>query len=204
MPPERIDEKTVLDAAAEVFAREGYSGARIEAIAARAGVNKAMLYYRIGDKRELYRRVVLRGQEGFREALEEAMETSGNAPETLERLLHRISGLAFADSLLPSIILREMAGGGGTLPEEAREGIRGFMKSVRSIVAMGTEEGSFRTIDPVALQFAVIGAVFTLSLTSTLRTELSPAHPGPVTPHEAAAALMDLLSHGILAGGGRP
>jgi TetR/AcrR family transcriptional regulator len=198
MPPGKIDEKTILDAAAEVFAEDGYAGARIDVIAARAGVNKAMLYYRIGDKKELYRRVVLRGQAGFRDAIVESMESASDAPGTMKAVLERISELAFTDNLLPSIILREMAGGARNLPEEGRDGIRRFMTMVRSIVSMGVEEGTFRKVDPVALQFSVIGAVFTLSLTCALRSELSPAQPGPVSPGDAAAALQDIFMHGIL------
>ncbi|HVR42592.1 MAG TPA: helix-turn-helix domain-containing protein, partial [Thermoanaerobaculia bacterium] len=40
----------ILDVAAAVFAEQGFAGARIDEIARRAGVNKAMLYYRVGNK----------------------------------------------------------------------------------------------------------------------------------------------------------
>ena len=48
----------ILSAAMEVFAEAGFDGARIDAIAARAAVNKAMIYYHIGDKKALYGRVL--------------------------------------------------------------------------------------------------------------------------------------------------
>ncbi|MCD6588326.1 MAG: helix-turn-helix transcriptional regulator, partial [Candidatus Fermentibacteraceae bacterium] len=57
MSTKKMGEKSILDAAAEEFAEKGFSGARVDEIARRAGINKAMLYYRIGDKEELYRRV---------------------------------------------------------------------------------------------------------------------------------------------------
>jgi AcrR family transcriptional regulator len=199
-----IDETAILDAAAAVFAEDGYAGARIDVIAARAGVNKAMLYYRVGDKKELYRRVVLRGQAGMRDAIIGCMESASGAPETMKAVIERVSELAFADGLLPSIILRELAGGAKNLPEEGREGIRRLMTMVRSMVSMGVEEGTFRKIDPVSLQFAIIGAVFTLSLTIALRTELNPAQPGPVAPEEASATLLDIFTHGILTESGVP
>lgn len=51
-------------AAAElIFARDGYSGARIDAIAAAAGYNKSLLFhYFHGGKRELYQAVVWRSR----------------------------------------------------------------------------------------------------------------------------------------------
>ena len=42
--------KRILDAAANVFSEVGFAGARVDEIAKRAGINKAMIYYRIGDK----------------------------------------------------------------------------------------------------------------------------------------------------------
>jgi AcrR family transcriptional regulator len=42
--------RKILNAALLVFATQGYNGARVDAIARKAGVNKAMIYYRIGNK----------------------------------------------------------------------------------------------------------------------------------------------------------
>ena len=47
-----------LDAAEEVFAAHGYEGARVDAIADAAHVNKRMLYHYFGDKAGLYAAVV--------------------------------------------------------------------------------------------------------------------------------------------------
>jgi TetR/AcrR family transcriptional regulator len=53
---EKRDESVqrIMNAAIEVFSEMGYSGARIDEIARRARINKAMIYYRIGDKQRLY------------------------------------------------------------------------------------------------------------------------------------------------------
>jgi AcrR family transcriptional regulator len=57
---EKRDESVhrIHEAAMSVFAEEGYSGARVDEIAKRAGLNKAMIYYRIGDKLALYTEVI--------------------------------------------------------------------------------------------------------------------------------------------------
>jgi AcrR family transcriptional regulator len=44
----------LVDAAMEEFAREGYRGARIEAIARRAGCNRAMIYFYFDGKQRLF------------------------------------------------------------------------------------------------------------------------------------------------------
>ena len=57
--PDSVRER-ILEAAAEEFGRAGFSGAKVDAIARRAGVNKAGLYYHVGNKEKLYEAVMLR------------------------------------------------------------------------------------------------------------------------------------------------
>ncbi len=54
------NERTLLEAAEQIFAEEGYSGATTAAIARRAGVPKANLHYYFATKEGLYRAVVER------------------------------------------------------------------------------------------------------------------------------------------------
>ena len=198
MSLENIDDKIILDSAAEEFAEKGFEGARVDAIAKRAGINKAMLYYRIGHKEELYRRVVLRGQAGFQNAILKALENSPDAPEAVKSILCNISKKAVENRLVPSIILREIAGNAKTLPEEGIEGLQKVMYSIKSVVTCGIEDGVFRNIDPVALQFMVTGAIFTLSLTREMRTKINPEKAGPITAEEITKSITDILLHGIL------
>ena len=48
----------ILAAATEEFAAAGYGGGRVDAIAARAGVNKRLLYHYFGDKSALFDAVI--------------------------------------------------------------------------------------------------------------------------------------------------
>src|SRR5258708_2256860 len=56
---ERTREKILAAALAEFSAR-GFAGARVDAIAGRARVNKRMLYYCFGAKQDLYREILRR------------------------------------------------------------------------------------------------------------------------------------------------
>ena len=64
MPSQKTKEKRndtvrrILDRAAEVFSQKGFDGARMDEIARRASVNKASIYYHIGDKDTLYAQVL--------------------------------------------------------------------------------------------------------------------------------------------------
>src|SRR5437867_9052371 len=63
----------ILDAAVREFAREGVAGARTDAIAKSAGVNKALLYYYFKDKEAIYQAVLDQVFGGVRTAIHNAL-----------------------------------------------------------------------------------------------------------------------------------
>ena len=58
--PARVSPDRILAAAAVEFAARGFGGARVDRIARRARVNKAMLYYHFKSKQGLYRALLRR------------------------------------------------------------------------------------------------------------------------------------------------
>jgi AcrR family transcriptional regulator len=70
----------ILSAALKEFAANGFTGARVDAIAQRAAVNKRMLYHYFGDKEHLFREV-LRLKMAERQAWAETL--SGEPAESL-------------------------------------------------------------------------------------------------------------------------
>ena len=87
---ERTREKILAAAVAE-FAAKGLAGARVDAIARRARVNKQMLYYCFGSKRELYRVVLSR-------KLTDRIHFLDQLPETIEEALLHIYDHSTADT----------------------------------------------------------------------------------------------------------
>jgi TetR/AcrR family transcriptional regulator len=70
----------ILSAALQEFAARGFAGARVDAIARRAAINKRMLYHYFGDKEGLFR-AVLRRKIAERQAWSESQ--SGDPEESL-------------------------------------------------------------------------------------------------------------------------
>ena len=56
----RRTQQRILAAALKEFSAKGFSGARVDAIARRAAINKRMLYHYFGDKERLFREVLRR------------------------------------------------------------------------------------------------------------------------------------------------
>src|SRR5579862_7643656 len=65
----------ILSAAAQEFAEHGIAGARTDAIARAAGVNKALLYYYFKDKDALYEAVLDHVFSGMRDRLMPVLES---------------------------------------------------------------------------------------------------------------------------------
>jgi len=77
----------ILEAAKQEFATHGLAGARVDRIAAKAGANKRMLYYHVGNKEELYLTVLEGAYEKIR-AEERTLDLEHlNPPRAIERLI---------------------------------------------------------------------------------------------------------------------
>lgn len=88
--PTRDAERTRLEllaVATEVFAAEGFSGARVDVIAERTRTTKRMIYYYFGGKEGLYRAVLEDAYRGIRQA-EQALDVDD------DDALHAIRRLA--------------------------------------------------------------------------------------------------------------
>ena len=96
-----VARQAILDAAEEVFAKNGFDGARIDAIAAASGYNKSLIFHYFGDKLELYTGVVRRADEEMT-ALQVRMlaplladETIATNARAFKALLEKIVGILF-------------------------------------------------------------------------------------------------------------
>ncbi len=88
----RTREKILAAALAEFSAR-GFAGARVDAIARRARVNKRMLYYCFGAKQELYREILRRKIDERAEFIWQKRQSFGRTPKRLpEELRFTVQG----------------------------------------------------------------------------------------------------------------
>jgi TetR/AcrR family transcriptional regulator len=174
--PQRRDpaatRKKLLAAARREFAGKGLAGARVDEIAARAGVNKQLVYHHFGDKDALYLAVLEWVYEEIREH-ERKLNLEGLPPEQAIRKLIESSFDHLA--LHPDFIL--------LLNDENRGGarhVRGSRKLeamhsplvslVSSILKQGVKAGTFRKgVNPVHLYISIAGlSYFFFSNTPTL------------------------------------
>jgi AcrR family transcriptional regulator len=199
----------ILAAASAAFAEMGFAGARVDEIAARAGVNKAMLYYYVGGKQTLYTAVLMRNFDHVQRAVDAALEVQGTARQRLEAVISALTRVVRQHPDHPRIVLREIASGGVNLPPEALARMLEVVDVVRRLLEEGTADGEFRPLDPVLTHLTLVGAVVFLNATTPLReraAELAPDIPMPEPTADVAGFLNDMLLDGITVGtqtGGR-
>lgn len=197
-PQEKKKEQTVgriVNAALETFAESGFEGARIDEIAARASVNKAMIYYYIGDKQSLYARVL---EDVFSHTAARIAERVNRAQTPVQKVKAYIRGMAATFTqhpLLPPIMMREFASGGRNVPESVAEHMLRILDTVSGILQQGRRQRVFVRIHPLVLHLMVVGTMTFLRSTHPVRLRLaSAAQKETLLPdvEDAAAWLADV------------
>ena len=169
--------RNILEAATEVFADVGFAGARMDEIAKRAGVNKAMIYYRIGDKKALYTKVL---HEVFGAAAERIWSNIKEEYTPEEKLKAYLASLA--DTLenhpsMPYIVMREMASREHQLNEVVAKDLMSILVIVRKILDDGIRKGAFVRVDPLTLHLMIIGVMILFKASTTMREMFSSLIP---------------------------
>jgi len=89
VPPKLSNKRAlrIIAAAREEYAKRGFSGARVEEIARRAGVNKQLLFYYYHSKRGLFQAVLGQAAGELEDALDALALPSGRPLDRLRRAL---------------------------------------------------------------------------------------------------------------------
>jgi TetR/AcrR family transcriptional regulator len=149
----------ILAAARVVFAEKGYSGTHVDEIARRADVNKATLYYQIGDKDTLYAHVIHQVIGNIAQGIAQKVASAHNPEEKLKAYIHYIATAVDKNPELPPIMMREMASGGEHLPRVVMEDIALVLTTLIGILAEGKKKGVFTDSVPFLIHMMILGTI---------------------------------------------
>jgi TetR/AcrR family transcriptional regulator len=174
--PQRRDpvatQNKLLTAARREFAQNGLAGARVDEIAARAGVNKQLVYHYFGDKDALYLAVLEWVYEEIR-AQERTLNLEGLPPEQAIKTLIEAS-FDHLDAHPDFIVLLNDENRGGARHVRGSRKLEAMhsplVSMVSKILAEGVRTGTFRKgVNPVHLYISIAGlSYFFFSNTPTL------------------------------------
>ncbi|MHB1223376.1 MAG: TetR family transcriptional regulator [Gemmatimonadaceae bacterium] len=107
-PADRDTEEKILSAARTVFVRRGTAGARMQEIAAEAGVNQALLHYYFRTKERLAEAVFAEAAGRVAPSIARVLASGASIEEKVERFVHIYIDNIRERPFLPGYILSEM------------------------------------------------------------------------------------------------
>lgn len=182
--PARVSPERILAAAAAEFAARGYAGARVDRIARRARVNKAMLYYHFGSKQGLYRELLRTVFTIVAGRIRAAGETSAEPAAMLDAAVVAMAETARDHPYLPSVMLREIAEGGAHLDRDTLTALSAVPMAFGAIVQRGIASGAFRPVHPLAAYFTAMAPLMLYMAAAPIRRELTDSRLLSVAPPE--------------------
>ncbi len=157
--PEKTKQRIMAAATAE-FAKMGLGGARVDVIAARANVQKRMMYHYFGNKETLYRIVLEEAYARFR-AAEAALEIESDPPLlALQRLMEFTWNYYLANPDFIPLVNTENLHKAKFLKKSPRLELlnKGFVKRMEVLLARGAAAGVFRPgLDAVQVLITLAG-----------------------------------------------
>jgi AcrR family transcriptional regulator len=191
----------LLAAGTVLFAERGYEGTPVSAIAERARVNKAMISYYFGGKRQLYLAIVTAAFTDIVARAERLTASDRPAPELLRELVALVAETAMQrNPHFPAMMLREVLAGGKHLGSDTIAYPLRVTEVVRRIVERGVREGSFRSVDPLLTHLSLVGSLLFFFATERLRARMFAEGHVHAKPPDAAAYvkhIQELIIHGL-------
>jgi AcrR family transcriptional regulator len=154
-------EEKVISAAMKEFAEYGFAGARVDSIAERAKINKAMIYYYFKSKESLYERILKDITDDIYRQVKETAVAEGEPVEVLYSVINRyFKMLGSFDRDIFRIMLRELASGGKHFRKIAIPNlVVPILSIIEPVFKSGIEKGKFRDLDPYYTFLQIIGGI---------------------------------------------
>lgn len=198
-PKHEDTRSAILHAATEEFAQQGEAGARTDAIARAAGVNKALIHYYFGTKEALYIAVLDQIFTGLAEGFFQVLKGPGTPGErVLKYFLAHFDHLAREGAytrLMGHEMMRAKAGEPSRISQIVKVAFGPVRAAVLAAMDEGLRGGEFRALDEESVFMSLTGANVFYFISASFARELS--GKGPRDPERLArqrAALLDFAA----------
>jgi TetR/AcrR family transcriptional regulator len=189
----------ILQAAAHEFANHGIDGARTDAIAREARVNKALLYYYFKDKETLYSAALDEAFSGLKETAFRALDSDLALREKFLAYAGAYFDFVASNPMYPRLMQREMMrareGASPHLDRIIKNYFQPIFARVGELLRKGIAEGEFRPVSPAHFVPSMVAMiVFYFSGAPVMQKIVG---FNPLTPERIAerrAAVLDFIS----------
>ena len=167
----------LIEAARELFARDGFDAASVRDITARAHANLGAITYHFGSKEALYHSVIERFAVPLADKLAAISVETGPPLERLATALWTFMDHIWQHPEMPRLIVRELASD-RPLPEPVANVIRRNMESFSRIVTEGQADGSIRAGEPHLMAMSIAGQPLFLAIAGRAIRQAIGTDPG--------------------------
>jgi TetR/AcrR family transcriptional regulator len=189
----------ILRAAAQEFAQHGIAGARTDAIAREARVNKALIYYYFKDKETLHGAVLDDAFSGLKTSVFRVLDSTLPPRQKILAYAGAYFDFIASNQLYPRLMQREMM--------RAREGqsahidkiittyIRPIFERVGKLMREGIASGDFRSVDPAHFVPSMVAMIVFYFSSAPMMQKIVGFNPlSPQRIAERRAAVLDFIA----------
>ncbi len=171
----------ILKAAVGEFAEHGIAGARTDAIARAAHVNKALLYYYFKDKDALYEAVLDQVFSGLRAQVTPVLDSDLPPRQKMLEYLGTYFDSIAANPRFPRVVqgewVRSGAKGSAAMQRVARKYFRPIFEKVSEVLLEGIRTGEFRAVNPMDFLPSVVAVIVFYFTTAPVMKALMKVDP---------------------------
>lgn len=163
----------ILDAALDLFSREGYHSSRMDDIVSEAKVSKGSIYFHFPNKEQLFLALVDQFADLIERNVNEAIEQEDAG---IDRVRAAISSVltTFARYRRPAKLLLVQAVGLGTVFEQKRQAIHErFARIIQTFLDEAVAQGDIESVNTHVTAHAWMGAIYTLVIQWVMTAEPS-------------------------------
>lgn len=154
----RLTQKSIVDTAAELFARDGFGATSLDDIAVMLGVTKGALYYHVKNKEEILRLIYLTVLTASEEPLHRIVEAELSPLEKLQRAVEHQATVAADRSPAMIVFYREHPHLTGPFAKEITLRKKAYERYFEQIIEEGQLAGVFQlNVDPKIVSFGILG-----------------------------------------------
>jgi len=161
----------ILKIASREFAKYGFTGVSMDAIAKKAGISKAAIYYHFKNKASLFEEVVM---PKVQKLIDEIYSFEDKDPK--EELKHYIASYAKIFRKYPcfaAVLAHEFVDGGRDLSDEIIKNLSKVFKKLITILKKGQEKNIFQIDNPFSIQLMIVSSLIMHQTTKNLRKRIS-------------------------------
>ena len=189
----------ILQAATKEFAEHGIAGARTDAIAREARVNKALLYYYFADKETLYGAVLEEAFSGLKNTVFRVLDSDLPPRQKMMAYVGSYFDYIASNQLYPRLMQREMMrareGQSQHIDKVIKAYIQPIFARVSELMRMGIAQGDFRPVNPAHFVPSMVAMIVFYFSSAPMMQKIVGFNPLTVERiAERRAAVLDFIS----------